>query len=205
VLHAAGNEVRSGKSAAGFAYVHGPKAPRPIIYVLKQMIVQFAILARVRRRRGALHDQLAMSDNREESFSLLEDIIVADSQLVPKNVAVTPGVRVAHLSCSEFLAGQNITVVVLRQTNRHIDGIWVSTNSKQKEWSSKPIQVLQSCNLRLLRNKLPSRQNLFLPTRLIPHRLDAIPVGVDDIFHFAPKNDLLPPIVNMSGFVYKPH
>src|SRR3546814_4607818 len=76
----------------------------------------FAILARVRRRRGALHNQLAMSDNREESFSLLEDIIVADSQLVPKNVAVTPGVRVAHLSCSEFLAGQNITVVVLRQT-----------------------------------------------------------------------------------------
>src|SRR3546814_20441267 len=63
-----------------------------------------------------------MSDNREESFSLLEDIIVADSQLVPKNVAVTPGVRVAHLSCSEFLAGQNITVVVLRQTNRHSDG-----------------------------------------------------------------------------------
>src|SRR3546814_661575 len=122
VLHAAGNEVRSGKSAAGFAYVHSPKAPRPIIYVLKQMIVQFAILARVRRRRGALHNQLAMSDNREESFSLLEDIIVADSQLVPKNVAVTPGVRVAHLSCSEFLAGQNITVVVLRQTNRHIDG-----------------------------------------------------------------------------------
>src|SRR3546814_1280466 len=56
------------------------------------------------------------------SSDLLEDIIVADSQLVPKNVAVTPGVRVAHLSCSEFLAGQNITVVVLRQTNRHIDG-----------------------------------------------------------------------------------
>src|SRR3546814_6450196 len=50
VLHAAGNEVRSRKSAAGFAYVHSPKAPRPIIYILKQMIVQFAILARIRRR-----------------------------------------------------------------------------------------------------------------------------------------------------------
>jgi hypothetical protein len=86
------------------------------------MIVQFAILARIRRRHGALHNQLAMPDNREESFSLLENIIVADSQLVPKNVAVTPGVRVAHQSCSKFLAGQNITVVVLRQTNRHIDG-----------------------------------------------------------------------------------
>src|SRR3546814_5024323 len=97
-------------------------APRPIIYILKQMIVQFAILARIRRRHGALHNQLAMPDNREESFSLLENIIVADSQLVPKNVAVTPGVRVAHQSCSKFLAGQNITVVVLRQTNRHIDG-----------------------------------------------------------------------------------
>src|SRR3546814_13102555 len=107
--------VRSRKSAAGFAYVHSPKAPRPIIYILKQMIVQFAILARIRRRHGALHNQLAMPDNREESFSLLENIIVADSQLVPKNVAVTPGVRVAHQSCSKFLAGQNITVVVLRQ------------------------------------------------------------------------------------------
>src|SRR3546814_6893775 len=71
---------------------------------------------------GALHNQLAMPDNREESFSLLENIIVADAQLVPKNVAVTPGVSVAHQSCSKFLAGQNITVVVLRQTNRHIDG-----------------------------------------------------------------------------------
>src|SRR3546814_2582819 len=68
VLHAAGNEVRSRKSAAGFAYVHSPKAPRPIIYILKQMIVQFAILARIRRRHGALHNQLAMPDNREESF-----------------------------------------------------------------------------------------------------------------------------------------
>src|SRR3546814_12412470 len=86
------------------------------------MIVQFAILARIRRRHGALHNQLAMPDNREESFSLLENIIVADSQLVPKNVAVTPGVRVAHQSRSKFLAGQNITDVVLRQTNRHTDG-----------------------------------------------------------------------------------
>src|SRR3546814_18608367 len=63
-----------------------------------------------------------MPDNREESFSLLENIIVADSQLVPKNVAVTPGVGVAHQSCSKFLEGQNITVVVLRQPNRRIDG-----------------------------------------------------------------------------------
>src|SRR3546814_7663681 len=109
--HAAGNEVRSRKSAAGFADVHSPKATRPIIDILKQMIVQFAILARIRRRHDALHNQLAMPDNREESFSLLENIIVADSQLVPKNVAVTPGVRVAHQSCSKFLAGQNITVV----------------------------------------------------------------------------------------------
>src|SRR3546814_15586927 len=98
VLHAAGNEVRSGKSAAGFAYVHSPKAPRPIIYVLKQMIVQFAILARVRRRLGALPTQLALSDNRDESFSLLEDITVADSPLVPTNAHVTPVVRGPHLS-----------------------------------------------------------------------------------------------------------
>src|SRR3546814_7105595 len=106
VLHAAGNEVRSGKSAAGFAYVHSPKAPRPIIYVLKQMIVKFAILARVRRRRGELPNHLAMSAYRDDSFSLLEDIIVTASQILPQKVTVTPSVRVAHLSSNEFFSGQ---------------------------------------------------------------------------------------------------
>src|SRR3546814_15278218 len=94
VLHAAGNEVRSRKSAAGFAYVHSPKAPRPIIYILKQMIVQFAILARIRRRHGALHNQLAMPANRDESFSPLENIILAYSHLFPNTFAVPPRVRV---------------------------------------------------------------------------------------------------------------
>src|SRR3546814_16312957 len=48
-------------------------------------------------------------------------------------------------------------------------------------------------------------RNVFLPTRLIPHHLDAIPVGVDDMFHVAPKTALLPTKVNMSGCVSKPH
>src|SRR3546814_18303988 len=65
---------------------------------------------------------MRISDWSSDVCSADLNIIVADSQLVPKNVAVTPGVRVAYQSCSKFLAGQNITVVVLRQTNRHIDG-----------------------------------------------------------------------------------
>src|SRR3546814_8733990 len=119
VLHAAGNEVRSRKSAAGFAYVHSPKAPRPIIYILKQMIVQFAILARIRRRHGALHNQLAMPDKREESFSLLENIIVEDSPLVPKNVAVTAGVRVAHTSEERIVGKECVRTVEDRRATIH--------------------------------------------------------------------------------------
>src|SRR3546814_13098046 len=95
---------------------------------------------------------------------------------------------------------------LLRQTNRHIDGNLGFDQQQTKrvvirnQFTSFHLAICDcfaiSCH---------HVRTVFLPTRLIRHRLDAIPVGVDDIFYFDPKNDLLPPLVTMSGFVYKPH